>query len=185
MTSDRERDREDAAPRLSAFAAAMAAARAAAGISQQTLGEAIDRKQGSVSRYEAGLLEPDHEAVFAMERALGLKPGALSHYLGYLPLRPGTDLPLLPYVDVVERDPFLDPQAKTMLISVYRSVARLADRARAADRLQVRVEQKDRGDEDADEEDELGQWWHVAGFIATFALGHAALGQWAHPGPIS
>ena len=129
MTNTSQRGAE--AARLSAFAAAMADARSAAGMSQEALGEAIRRKQGSVSRYEGGILEPDPLTVFAIERALGLDPGALSHYLGFMPLSVEHAPPVLPVLDAIEQDQRLTAQNKAMLIQVYRSAARLSNRLRA------------------------------------------------------
>lgn len=146
-------EREATAARLSAFAAAMAAARTAADMSQLALGEAIGRQQGSVSRYEAGLLEPDPFTVFEMERALGLKPGALSHYLGYMPINFDRLQRILPVLDALENDPRLDAQAKTMLISVYRNVARVTDRLRSPSR---------RGEDEEDEPAPAG-WYEMVG----------------------
>lgn len=121
-------ERETAAARLSAFAVAMAAARAAAKMSQRELGHAIQRPQGSVSRYESGLIEPPAPTVFAMEQALDLEPGELSHYLGYMPIVESRIRHIMPVLDALEQDPRLNPQAKTMLINVYRQMARVSNR---------------------------------------------------------
>lgn len=44
--------------------------------------------QAVVSRIELGQVEPEPNQVFALERDLGVPPGSLSRYLGYLPVDP-------------------------------------------------------------------------------------------------
>jgi transcriptional regulator with XRE-family HTH domain len=111
---------------LDAFGAALAAARTRAGLSQKALGERADLlgPQASVSRYEAGRVEPPMPTVFALERALRVTPGSLSHYLGYRPVDAGTVDQVLPVVDAIQQDPHLNSQAKTMLIAAYRAATR-------------------------------------------------------------
>ena len=121
-------EQEQAGERMAAFAAAMAQARSEAKVSQRELGRMVHRKQGSISRYEAGLLEPDPETVFRIERALKVEPGVLSHHLGYLPIQSTSPYAklvqsLLPVVDAIQDDPTLSPQARSMLISAYRAAA--------------------------------------------------------------
>lgn len=79
------------------FGRAVRAARLSAGLSQAKLSKAINRDQGIVSDYEAGKSEPSIDAVCILERTLNLLPGALSRYLGWIPVDPA-DAPEPPEV---------------------------------------------------------------------------------------
>jgi transcriptional regulator with XRE-family HTH domain len=68
------------------FGEALASAMAAAGVSQNELAAQMNVKQPTVSAWCNADAEPRYEVVFAIERALGAKPGQLSRILGYLPM---------------------------------------------------------------------------------------------------
>lgn len=90
-------NRTEATPaELAAFAVALDAALDRHGWSDATLGEKVAGELGvepftkqAISNYRRGLREPHRATVFAMERVFGLKPGALSRHLGYLPVTAG------------------------------------------------------------------------------------------------
>lgn len=63
-----------------------------------------------------GLNEPRRRRVFAMERILELPPGTLSRHLGYLPAEA---VPLQDTRDVIEADPRLPPQIRSVLLTLY------------------------------------------------------------------
>ena len=76
--------------------------------------------QSIISMYLLGQASPDPETVFAMERALSVRPGAFSRYLGYLPL----DLAKLPKgveQTIVEADELTD-SSKRALLAAYREL---------------------------------------------------------------
>ena len=64
-------------------------------IAQGALAEAVGVTQASYSQWEAGNTEPDRTALLAVEVALGLTPGELSRYLGWIPVNP-EDAPQVP-----------------------------------------------------------------------------------------
>ena len=55
-------------------------------MTQTALGAAVGLRQPAVVAWEMGDNVPAMEVVFGLERALGVRPGALSKHLGYLPL---------------------------------------------------------------------------------------------------
>lgn len=68
---------------LTPFAAALRSSRIAAGLSQIELARLLDVTQGSVSRWEIGMKQPDREHVFYLEQALNVAPGTLSSLLPF------------------------------------------------------------------------------------------------------
>lgn len=75
------------------LAAELRAAFAVSGMSQADLGAAVARMEGregpyrqnTVSQWLAGSVDLQPQLVFALERALGMRPGTLSVHAGYLP----------------------------------------------------------------------------------------------------
>lgn len=76
--------------------------------------------QSIVSMWLLGQSKPDTEVVFAIERVLGVRPGAFSRYFGYLPL----DLAKLPVgvEQSIMEDDRLSPSAKRALAAAYREM---------------------------------------------------------------
>jgi hypothetical protein len=73
----------------------------------------------AVTMWVNGDTEPTRPKVWAIETALGAKPGALSRLLGYLPLdaRPVATVPA-----AIDADPLLGDDARKVLVAVYRAV---------------------------------------------------------------
>jgi len=70
----------------------------------------------AVTMWVNGDTEPTRPKVWAIERALGAKAGALSRLLGYLPLdaRAVTSVPA-----AIEHDSLLDDEGRRVLMAVY------------------------------------------------------------------
>lgn len=73
--------------------------------------------QSAISAWINGQSVPSHATVFAIERVLGVGPGFLSQYLGYVPA--GTSPPCS-VIDAVEADPLLDDVRRAALLALYR-----------------------------------------------------------------
>lgn len=71
--------------RLQSFGKAVAEAMLASGLRQVDLAASLGAGQATISEWKRGVVEPSPDRVFALERALGVAPGDLSVYLGYLP----------------------------------------------------------------------------------------------------
>lgn len=110
-----------------AWSVALQAAMNALGLSQEGLGERMGVPQTYVSRW-LRQAEPSPERVFEIERALGLEPGQLSHYLGYVPL-----CMVRSFADVrtaIERDETLTPNDRETVLRVYEAARRPIPRPR-------------------------------------------------------
>lgn len=107
--------------RTRAFAAALRDAMSSQGVTQTDLAKRLDlRSQGTISGWINAVAEPPYETVFAIEKVLGVRPGSLSRYLGYLPVSASKVT-----VDVeraINEDPFLSKEAKAHLLGAYRLV---------------------------------------------------------------
>lgn len=114
---------EAAVERLVAFGAALSHARTLLKMSQTELAARIHRDQTAVSRYEKGEQTPEPDVVFSIEVVLGLEAGALSKYLGYVPVDTSCFQQVMNVIDAIQNDPLLSPQTKRMLISSYRQAA--------------------------------------------------------------
>lgn len=90
------------------------------GIETGILLEREPLSQSVISAYLLGQLNPDPEVVFAMERALSVRPGAFSKYLGYLPLT--LDKMPVGVEQVIGADERLTASAKRALIAAYREM---------------------------------------------------------------
>lgn len=77
--------------------------------------------QANVSQWVNGDHEPPRRMVFAIERCLDLKPGALSRVLGYLPVNARA---VTTVEDALAADPRLSPEAQSLLRATYREAAR-------------------------------------------------------------
>lgn len=104
------------------------------GESQSWLGREVGRilgrpdpySQAIVSTWVLGDRLPEPAQVFAIEQALGLRPGFLSRHLGYLPV---DHRPAVTVEDAVETDVDLTPSQRGPLLDHYRGLVE-ATRAR-------------------------------------------------------
>lgn len=99
-----------------AFARALAEARRRAGLSQSEIENRTGGLvgQNTVSLWEDGRRPQKPAQVFAVERALGLPPGSLSAYLGYLP----TELYRVGIEAAIALDDTLDERARQSLLDM-------------------------------------------------------------------
>ena len=77
--------------------------------------------QTAVSQWLRGVTTPEPEVVFAMERALALRPGDLSRHLGYLPV--GSRAEPVGVEQAIQADPRLSDRVKRALTLTYRELA--------------------------------------------------------------
>lgn len=73
-------------------------------------------KQATVSGWLAGINRPDPDQVFAIERALAMRPGSLSRMLGYVPA--GTTEPSGSRQALAD-DPLLSEVGRRTLLAAY------------------------------------------------------------------
>jgi transcriptional regulator with XRE-family HTH domain len=108
------------------FGAAIRSARLDAAVSQEALGAQLGSSQASVASWERGTYIPDPEVVFRLERKLGVRPGALSQHLGYLPIEAagGTLVPTVDVAEAILKDTHLGEAEKRGLIAAYRAMRR-------------------------------------------------------------
>lgn len=108
------------------FGAAVFAARKAAGLRQEDLAARLfgadqaRKSQPTVSFWESGTHEPEAEMVFAIERAIGVKPGSLSRHLGYVPADVDPAQLALDVVSSIQNDPLLTREARRRLVGLYK-----------------------------------------------------------------
>lgn len=104
------------------FADALSAELAARGVTQSALADAVGMKQNTVSRWVGGDFAPPPETVFAIEEALDVEPGALSQFLGFLPMGEG-ETPIT-ITAAVGAAPELEDWQREALLAVYRTFVR-------------------------------------------------------------
>lgn len=104
-------------PDLAAFGRALAA-RVKTKQERRELGERVGVGAEAMRLYMLGEREPDRRIVFALERELDLKPGTLSHHLGYVPnsARPTTS------IDEAIEASDLSGEARRLLLALYREM---------------------------------------------------------------
>lgn len=84
--------------------------------SQDWLAAQVGKTQAAVSKWINGRNEPDVDTVFALEAVLGLTPGELSAYLGYVPV----DSPAVASVRAaIAKDPRLNARTRRVLNATY------------------------------------------------------------------
>lgn len=111
------------AERLAAFGDALGAAMSAAGVTQVELAADLKTTQSAVSAWVTGKSEPDDPyAVFAVERAVKVRPGSLSRFLGYLP--PEAVKVSASLEEAIDGDPYLDADARELLLNTYRTLSK-------------------------------------------------------------
>jgi transcriptional regulator with XRE-family HTH domain len=100
------------------FTEALTRAMDQARVNQSELGRAAGAAPAMLSAWLSGrTANPEPQKVFAVERALGLRPGALSCHLGYVPADPNP-----PEIDVrsaIAADPSLSDKSKSALGLLY------------------------------------------------------------------
>ena len=84
------------------------------------MGRDLPWAQTAVSQWLRGTTTPDPEVIFAMERALGVRPGDLSRHLGYLPVaaKPSP----MTVEAAIQADPKLPDKLKRALTVAYREM---------------------------------------------------------------
>ena len=73
----------------------------------------------AVTMWVNGETEPTRPKVWAIEAALGARPGGLSRLLGYLPLEAR---PVMTVPAAIDADPLLGEEGRRVLVAVYRAV---------------------------------------------------------------
>jgi transcriptional regulator with XRE-family HTH domain len=100
------------------FTDALTRAMDQARVNQSELGRAAGAAPAMLSAWLSGrTANPEPQKVFAVERALRLRPGALSRHLGYVPADPNP-----PDIDVraaIDADPRLTDKSKSALSLLY------------------------------------------------------------------
>lgn len=106
--------------RAEAFGRALRETLAAKGVSQIELGELLGVGQPTIANWLSGIREPRHEYVFAVEKALSVRPGQLSRFLGYLP--PEAVRTVVDTLRAIDDDPRLAQEAKEQLKGIVESL---------------------------------------------------------------
>ena len=113
----------DYAERRRRFGRALYEALIAHDMTQEELGEKIDKEQATISSWINGKSAPRQvELGFAVEKAIGVSPGQLTRHLGYLPPE-AYDSPASVEATILGDDD-LSPAEKDMLIESYRAALR-------------------------------------------------------------
>lgn len=112
MSGDEERRRT--------WGLALHAARTQAGVSQVELAKRLNSHQANVSNWERGRNIPEPADVFAIEDALGLAPGELSHLLGFIPVH--ADAPACTVHRAVIEDQLLTDQQRRAMLAMYEAI---------------------------------------------------------------
>lgn len=74
--------------------------------------------QGDISNWLTGYRPWTIERLALIERAMGMRPGRLTQFMGYLPLGVKTTSSV---PDAIEADPRLSPDQREMLLAAYRA----------------------------------------------------------------
>lgn len=115
------------------FTEALSRAMDQARLNQSELGRAAGAAPAMLSAWLSGrTANPEPQKVFAVERALGLRPGSLSRHLGYVPASDGPppDQPAPDTRAVIETDPDLDDDGREALSLLYDVLTARAARER-------------------------------------------------------
>ncbi len=107
------------------------------GMKQEDLAGKLGTTQSSVSGWINGKYEPAADTVFAVERCLGVEPGALSRPLGYLPVEPAAQT--VSVEGAIAQSPLLDDEEKAALASMYRVLVTRSTRSGTGERPRSRV----------------------------------------------
>jgi transcriptional regulator with XRE-family HTH domain len=113
-------DGESTDARRAAFGHALREALTRGGLRQSDLAELLDTTQSAVSGWISGKFAPSADTVFLAEEVLGMHPGGLSRFLGYLPLAATSTDPVVE--DVIGQSELVDAEAKKMMITVWRAM---------------------------------------------------------------
>lgn len=100
------------------FTRALTRAMDRSGLNQSEIARATSGavSQGTISGWRRGGATPQPDSVFAVEQALGLRPGELSHHLGYVPAgaTPAPDV-----LAAIDADTSISEDAKAGLRLLY------------------------------------------------------------------
>lgn len=97
------------------------------GRSRDDLARQITKLSGESTSAQAmghwltGAAEPTRAKVYALEKVLAMKPGALSRLLGYLPVEAQAARTV---AQAIESDPALTEDQRKMLLAAYRAATR-------------------------------------------------------------
>lgn len=83
-------DRSEA---LARFGDVLKDARSQAGLLQDQVATAAGIDQATISKWERGIAAPDLDVVLRIEKVYGLRPGALTSVLGWMPCEPTIAIP--------------------------------------------------------------------------------------------
>jgi transcriptional regulator with XRE-family HTH domain len=106
-----------------AFRKALRRAREASGLSKRGLALQIGVTQSAVWQWEEGKTSPRPEMAAALERALGLQPGALAQQLGYMPAG-SVGTATVSVIEAIEADSRLGRRERELLAAMYRELLR-------------------------------------------------------------
>jgi transcriptional regulator with XRE-family HTH domain len=110
-------------PQREAFRKALRRAREASGLSKRGLALRVGVTQSAVWQWEEGKTSPRPEMAAALERALGLQPGALAQRLGYLPAG-SVGTATVSVIEAIEADSRLGKRERELLAAMYRELLR-------------------------------------------------------------
>jgi transcriptional regulator with XRE-family HTH domain len=110
------------------FRKALRRAREARGLSKRGLARKVGVTQSAVWQWEEGKTAPRPETAAALERALGLQPGALAQSLGYLPVE-GVGTVTVSVIEAIEADTSLGKRERELLATMYRELIRQRESA--------------------------------------------------------
>ena len=105
------------------FRKALRRAREARGLSKRGLARKVGVTQSAVWQWEEGKTAPRPETAGAIERVLGLQPGALAQPLGYLPAE-GASTVTVSVIEAIEADTGLGKRERELLATMYRELIR-------------------------------------------------------------
>jgi transcriptional regulator with XRE-family HTH domain len=97
--------------------------REAAGQTQMGLSLHIGVSRSAVWQWEEGKSVPTEANVAALEKELGLQPGALSILLGYLPAG-AVEREMVSVIEALEADPKLGARERELLAAMYRQLVK-------------------------------------------------------------
>lgn len=91
------------------------------GVKRPALAEVMKVTPELVRQWQTGQSEPPRSKVFGLEEHFGLRPGALSRLLGYLPVRARSARTVL---EAVDNDPALTEEGRLILQAAYEAARR-------------------------------------------------------------
>lgn len=95
------------------------AAREDAHLTLEHVADELGTTPQALAHYEKGRRKVEPHTVFALETAIGLRPGELSRFLGYMPVDTES-VPDCTVTDALAADPALTTRARQLLRDTYR-----------------------------------------------------------------